>query len=662
MEFSVKPGYRADIDGLRAVAVLSVLGFHYGAPIRGGFTGVDVFFVISGYLITQILSVEIAAGKFSILTFYDRRMRRILPALLTMLAIVLFAGKFLLIPGDYLTLARSTAATAFGVSNIFFQNNTGYFDQAAELMPLLHTWSLAVEEQFYLVWPFLLYLLAATRKRRDVAALITAITILGFGGSLIWFAADPSSAFYSAAPRAWELALGALLVFVPALPRPLAGPAGWLGLIVIAAGFLRISAADFPGLSAAVPCAGAALIIWPKTERTSPAAILGYLAPIGLISYSLYLWHWPLLVLYRIYINNGMPQAHEAIALAIASLLIATASWHFVEKPPRRRDWGTAQIAWGGLASLMLVFSAAMYVDSDDGLPQRLPPEGLAMRSLEVMWHWPCAEIPVKGVTSHRPCVFGAPWQSAKRKSVLWGDSFASHLAPLIEASNSDPDRSFVLMGGCNAALGGELRIIGNVPGYAERCQRLRQEVITLLDQEPLIDQVILPAHWIELIGVIEGHQRDSAQAVEQTLAALIRSRPNHPQFILVGITPRLPAQVVGCAIRKSANLLSAPCTSEIRGADAVAVRNFSTETDTMLKNVAASVLNTVVLTPTQQLCSADACDVVINDEFLSRDGGHLRRNLSLRTKRELAERIGLTAALNTMSPREAASEHLRTE
>ena len=153
-----KPAYRADIDGLRAIAVLAVVAYHYREPFPyfpflGGFNGVDVFFVISGFLITQILRADIDANTFFLLSFYDRRIRRILPALLVMLATSLFAGQFLLMPGDYQALAMSAAAAAFGFSNFYFLGNTGYFDQASDLMPLLHTWSLAVEEQFYLIWP-----------------------------------------------------------------------------------------------------------------------------------------------------------------------------------------------------------------------------------------------------------------------------------------------------------------------------------------------------------------------------------------------------------------------------------------------------------------------------------------------------------------------------
>jgi peptidoglycan/LPS O-acetylase OafA/YrhL len=190
--------YRADIDGLRAVAVLSVMAFHYGLALPGGFTGVDVFFVISGFLITQQLAAEIAVGNFSILGFYDRRIRRIVPALLVMLAVTLFAGKVLLMPGDYKALGMSAATAAFGISNFFFLNHTGYFDRAADLMPLLHTWSLAVEEQFYVVWPPLLLLIAAGRRRIDTAAIIGAIVIVGFGASLVWLDVDPKAAFFMA--------------------------------------------------------------------------------------------------------------------------------------------------------------------------------------------------------------------------------------------------------------------------------------------------------------------------------------------------------------------------------------------------------------------------------------------------------------------------------
>jgi peptidoglycan/LPS O-acetylase OafA/YrhL len=229
----MKHTYRPDIDGLRAIAVLSVLAYHYSAPLPyfplpGGFTGVDVFFVISGFLITQILAADVEAGRFSVLRFYDRRIRRILPALLVMLATTLLAGKFLLMSGDYQALGVSAAASAFGVSNFFFLNHSGYFDRTSDLMPLLHTWSLAVEEQFYFIWPALLAFIAKRRSRADITAAMAVLVIVGLGASLIWRDYDAKAAFYLAVPRAWELALGGLLVFLPKLPARPASLQRWL--------------------------------------------------------------------------------------------------------------------------------------------------------------------------------------------------------------------------------------------------------------------------------------------------------------------------------------------------------------------------------------------------------------------------------------------------
>jgi peptidoglycan/LPS O-acetylase OafA/YrhL len=176
--------YRPDIDGLRAIAVMSVLAFHYGAPLPGGFTGVDVFFVISGFLITSKLNDDIKAGEFSILGFYDRRIRRILPALLVMLGATLLAGYVLLMPGEYESLAASVAMAAFGVSNFYFLTHTGYFDQTADLVPLLHTWSLAVEEQFYLVWPIALFAIVKARRGTSTILPASSSSVLrqAFGG------------------------------------------------------------------------------------------------------------------------------------------------------------------------------------------------------------------------------------------------------------------------------------------------------------------------------------------------------------------------------------------------------------------------------------------------------------------------------------------------
>lgn len=295
---NARPDYRSDIDGLRAVAVLGVLVYHYGATwLPGGFTGVDVFFVISGFLITSILRREILAGEFSLLGFYDRRLRRIAPALFAVLLVSLVAGWFLLIPGDYADMAKSAAYSAGGLGNLYFFWNTGYFDQAADLQPMLHMWSLGVEEQFYFVWPPLLFLLMTRLSSQRVVVGVLAIGLAVAFAFAVWdVSVHPKAAFYLPHARAWELALGAILAFLPRIGnRLLSEVMVAAGLALIAWSYLVITSKDpFPGLNAAYACIGAALVIWPK----SPTFFAGPLSLrpmvwVGLISYSLYLWHWP---------------------------------------------------------------------------------------------------------------------------------------------------------------------------------------------------------------------------------------------------------------------------------------------------------------------------------------------------------------------------------
>ena len=646
MELTAKPGYRADIDGLRAIAVLSVLAFHFGAPIRGGFTGVDIFFVISGFLITQVLAAEISSGTFSVLGFYDRRMRRILPALLTMLAVVLLAGRLLLSPGDYVALARSAAAAGFGVSNFFFFGHTGYFDQAADLMPLLHTWSLAVEEQFYVVWPLLLLGVAAAGSRMAIAATLGALVLVGCAASIVYFQYEPKAAFYMALPRAWELALGALLVFLPPLSRSFSEILAVIGLILISIGF-SISPGKFPGQFALYPCIGAALLIWPREQSTVSGRVLGWLAPAGLISYSLYLWHWPVWVYFRIYLNNGQPAAGEAIALVAVSIVLAALSYRYVEQPFRTRRWNAPRTVSAGLAGIMAIFCASMYVDSADGLPQRLPPQGQAMRSLEVMWYWPCREQPIDVIPGYY-CVFGAPWQTAHRKTMIWGDSHAEHFAPIFDAINADPQRSFLVFAGCSPALGNELFLaIPNPARYTDRCKRYHANGVKLLAQDRSIDEVVFTSNWMELPWRIEGHPTDGLPAMAAALTRLIRetSAPDR-RFLLMGMVPHLPSEVVECAIRERSQLWRRPCNGTARSPDPAALKQISHPTDQMLIEVAKSLPNVEAVLSTEKLCGGDACELTIDGEFLYRDAGHIRRNLPEQTMKHFAERIGLTEAL----------------
>ncbi|MEL6764342.1 MAG: acyltransferase [Cyanobacteria bacterium J06607_6] len=335
--------YRPDIDGLRTIAVLPVVLYHAGvAGFTGGFVGVDIFFVISGFLITTIIYQELEEGRFSLVRFYERRARRILPALFAVIFASLVAGWFLLVPADYDHMGRSAVSALAFVSNIWFwRNSGGYFGGATDYLPLLHTWSLAVEEQFYILFPLLL--MALHRFARSL--LLPAILVL-VAGSLILAAwatpRMPSASFYLLPTRIWELGVGSLLALGlvrTEAPRALREVAGGLGLLaVLVPVFLYDSRMVFPGMAALPPVMGAALLIWAGTAGPVMASRLLSLRPmawIGLISYSLYLWHWPIMAFVRNRLFTVELEPTWQVATILASFLAGWASWCFVERPFR---------------------------------------------------------------------------------------------------------------------------------------------------------------------------------------------------------------------------------------------------------------------------------------------------------------------------------------
>jgi peptidoglycan/LPS O-acetylase OafA/YrhL len=341
--------YRPEIDGLRAIAVAAVILFHAGFTLfSGGFVGVDVFFVISGFLITSIIVEELKTGRFSVLRFYERRARRILPALFTVMAACVPFAYRLLSPDDLKDFAQSLAAICLFASNVLFWGESGYFDTQAELKPLLHTWSLAVEEQFYVVFPLLL--LAAWRLGRGVLlSLIGAIAVVSLFISIDEVRNFPSAAFYLLPSRAWQLLVGALASFVAdrwpsaALRQPavrLAGEAvGWGGVVMIVlALFLFDERTPFPGLNAALPTIGTALVLLCASDRTSVGRMLAWrpLVGLGLISYSAYLWHQPLFAFTKHALLADLP-ADLAIVLCAVTIVLACLSWRYVEQPFRDR-------------------------------------------------------------------------------------------------------------------------------------------------------------------------------------------------------------------------------------------------------------------------------------------------------------------------------------
>ena len=338
------PTYRADIDGLRAIAVLAVVFFHSGFNIvSGGYVGVDVFFVISGFLITTIIVRELAEDTFSIAGFYERRMRRILPASIVTAAVSLIVGYLVFETKDLGNLAHSAIANSLFLSNVFFYMQTGYFDAAAELKPLLHTWSLSLEEQYYVVTPLLLMLIAKVFRGRYLIFVVP-IAVLSFIACVIGTYENQSLTFYMLTTRGWELLIGSILAIatIPRIKNETAMhvlAAFGLALILFSM-FVFDNETAFPGAYAAVPTIGAAILIYTGRSGVTPVNRLLAMKPlvfVGLISYSLYLWHWPIIVFFK-YLKGVTLGTVESVAMLLVMLVVSVASWRFVETPFRRKQ------------------------------------------------------------------------------------------------------------------------------------------------------------------------------------------------------------------------------------------------------------------------------------------------------------------------------------
>ncbi|MCB1582669.1 MAG: acyltransferase family protein [Marinicella sp.] len=336
--------YRKDIDGLRAIAVMPVVLFHSGVPFfSGGYVGVDIFFVISGYLITGILLKDLSTQQFSIVEFYHRRVKRIFPALFTVLIVTTLLSMWLMFPGEFKKYQSSLLSTLLFYSNYFFMFDIGYFDGPAESKPLLHMWSLAVEEQFYVLFPIYLYLVNKYFKQH-VLKITVFIFALSLFYSIYMVSHKPSDAFYSTPARSWELLVGSILAILTMQGKffkPwIAKICSFLGLLsILFSVFWFSNITSFPGSMALFPVLGSAAIILAGSSAQPNLVKMLLSSPpmvfIGLISYSLYLWHWPLLVFFRKY-SFGQETAWEMALLIGLMVVIAYLSWRFIENPFRR--------------------------------------------------------------------------------------------------------------------------------------------------------------------------------------------------------------------------------------------------------------------------------------------------------------------------------------
>jgi peptidoglycan/LPS O-acetylase OafA/YrhL len=648
--------YRKDIDGLRAVAILAVVAYHARIPgVTGGFVGVDVFFVLSGFLITSLIAAEARrTGTVSLAGFYARRIRRLFPAMIVMVLITCLAGAMLLLPvfGQQQELGRSAIATAVYASNVFFWlNSPGYFEASTELMPLVHTWSLAVEEQFYLAWPpMVLAVLVLARRagwkfERSLLALTAIILFASFAWSILGTSQDAVAAFYLLPTRAWELATGAALaLWLPGLSqkRPLAGGlCSAVGIVAVVASVVAIDEfTPFPGYAAAAPVLGTALVVLGGhlAERNPVQAVLSTrpMVLVGLLSYSWYLWHWPLLALARAAALETRDPVRD-LSIAFGSLLLAYASYRFVENPirygrpgPFRRDGST--LVAGLLASAAICVPAVALIIAADRAAGR--PELAALAAAKAD-HSPLRDachqdLPFDSLKPAAPCTSGEPGRTPRL--MLWGDSHAEHLAPLgqafAQASPSTPilSRSFAR---CPPLAAYPKRDARDEAACAAFNDALLAEAARL--REGGLRGVVLAGRWLRVFAAPRldrvrpgagaaagalGHPElaDSLAMTVKRLTAL------GLRVVIVGPVPEMPYDVPACLARRDPAQCNAPRS---------AVDAQRGEVMRLLRDIERRQAGVRVIDLIDSLCDAKTCFATRGGEILYVDDDHLSAGAS---------------------------------
>jgi len=492
--------HRPDIDGLRAIAILAVALNHAGIPhLSGGFTGVDIFFVISGFLIGGQIHSGLRDGTFTFSRFYQRRARRILPAFFAVLVITLAIALLLLAPAELTGFARSSLAASVSASNILFWGTSNYFASRSGLDPMLMTWSLGVEEQFYLLIPLLLLLLARIRRGVILPAILI-VCILSFGLSWALLPTHPMLVFYLLPARAWELGSGAALAIAQQTLAPRASAPfrsnflGSVGLALLLAPILLLNpAAPFPGPAALPSVLGTALCIAaPASFANRRILSLQPLVFVGKVSYSFYLWHWPLLAFLRILYGGNAPQPLP-IAVVAFSFLMAVATYRAVEQPFRCSRRAPLPTFIRYAAALAAAAGLCVILWLNRGLPQRFPALAAAEKSAEALKTDPC----LAGYGVDRPSLSTTCIQRAAQSQVVWGDSHSAALAPGLRANAFAHNAGFIQFGKAACApLLGATHFSPRIPRLAAECAQFNLHVFDLIRVDSNIHTVLLNADW----------------------------------------------------------------------------------------------------------------------------------------------------------------------
>jgi peptidoglycan/LPS O-acetylase OafA/YrhL len=636
----VTRAYREDIDWLRAIAVLAVVAFHFEAPaIFGGFVGVDIFFVISGFLITGIIQSEVNSGTFSFARFYERRVRRLLPALYAMVALTAIPSLHFLLTSERLEFFRSVAAVVTFTSNFFFWFQTGYFDHAAVEKPLLHTWSLAVEEQFYLALPVLLWALLRNGRggRLRLAVAVIALSVASFALCVWLMKTDRSAnAFFMSPPRAWEFLIGGIIAVdgFPSLRNLRARQAArGLALVLLAIPIFSLrQGPGFPGVNALLPCIGAAVFIWsgigvPTLARGRYSA-LNVVKFFGQISYSLYLWHWPLFTFARFSKSSLVLDAFDTLALFALTVAISYLSWRFVEQPFRRGSLAPTRRAAFRIAgvstAVLLAASIAGIVASQT--PSEADRSASQLESYNSYNYQPLFRsgscFTQSFGTFDEKCLELAP---GKTNVLLWGDSYAAQYFHGLSKS-VDPQGVNILQAtqaACMPTFAAASQGVASCRDFAARMDSFFQS------SKP--DLVIISADWLEYSrtprfdGMIADLKQTIARLNNRGIAVVLFGPP-------VQFRSRLPSMLMRAQLRGV----------DLRADDFVLADIFAL--DARMRAALPSRDKFSYLSVVNAICPTRQCPLTIGADIpLAWDHAHLTAEGSEYVMGRLAPMLGLT-------------------
>ncbi len=653
---AIGEAYWPEIDGLRAIAIVLVVGFHVGLPVvRGGFIGVDVFFVISGYLITGLLAREVSeTGRIDLLDFYARRARRLLPALFIVLVATIALGKLLLVPvGEQQRLAQSAIAASSFLANIFFwRTQSHYFADSAEEIPLLHLWTLAVEEQFYIVCPLVMLAIAivSQRKNADAIAWIVAAFVAALFLSFVacwWLTPSRTTmVFYMPLFRAWEFCVGGLIALSisrmsdNAIDRRMSE---WLVLVglcaVVGAAIIFNNTTMFPGALAAIPVLGTAAAIVGLRSSRSGLVARGLsskpLVLVGKLSYSWYLWHWPLLALARS-ASPGSEWLLRDIALVLLALVLSALTFRYVEEPVRRqRPWPFASagqsVAAGVALMLMSAGLALVLWSSADQRMAKDPVLRMAGQAMNELSSFPadCQYFgrPFTGLAPMDVCTLGRG--SSGPQVLLWGDSHADHFKAAFEKLAEATSARVVVrtMGGCKPYVDQiPAGLLGGAQVHHKNCVAFNRAVDVALTEVKAsgVQTIVLAARWSDFH--IHNMRSDEWGPHLQKLMASLVSRGF--KVAILAEVPRHETSVPRCVARRGLDACGRP------RAEVDLYRGSSLG---VLQALTTSMSGVRMWDPANELCRADQCLAARDGTVLYSDNNHL----SVGGARLLAPAIG---------------------